>query len=110
MKHILPFVLLIGILLIISVIISNLLNYNLKKRIVDSGSLDENVVRLLNRLSDSPNALKWAIILFSGGLGLIVLEFLPYRIEDSLLPYGVESIFLAAGFITYYLIAKKEKK
>lgn len=110
MKHILPFLVLIGILLIISGIISNLLSYSLKKRIVDSGTLDENAVKLLNRLSGADSqALKWAIILFSGGLGLVVLEFLPYSIENSLLPYGVESVFLAAGFLAYYFINKKER-
>jgi hypothetical protein len=110
MKHILPFLVLIGVLLIISGIISNLLNYSLKKRIVDAGSLDENAVNLLNRISGANSqALKWAIILFAGGLGLVVLEFLPYSFENSLLPYGVESIFLAAGFLAYYFVIKREK-
>jgi hypothetical protein len=108
MKQILPFILMIGVLLIISNLISNLLNFSLKKRVLDSEVLNEHAVKVVQSLSDSRiSSLKWAILLFCGGLGLVVLEFLSYKVENSLLPYGVEAMFLSAGYWIFYLLSKK---
>jgi hypothetical protein len=108
MKHILPFIVMIVILLIISNIISNLMDFSLKKRVLDAGAPDGHTAKIIESLSDfRSSALKWGILLFSGGLGLIVLEFLPCKAEDSLLPYGVEALFLSGGFLTFYFVSKK---
>ncbi len=50
--------------------------------------------------------LKWGIIILLGGLGLVLLYLLDVS-SDSPLPYGIESIFIAFGFIIYFFIEKK---
>jgi hypothetical protein len=107
MKQIMPFLAVIAVLIIIATLISNLFNYRLKKQILENGGVNDNVQRLINRLSSGSDALKWCLILLFGGIGLIVLEYLPYNVEESPLPFGVEAIFLAAGFLAYYFLVKK---
>lgn len=108
MKHFLPYIAMILALGIISTTIVSLLNYSLKKRILDADQLDEHAVKLMEQLSVS-QVLKWAIVFFMGGMGLITIEFLPYSAMDSLIPYGIEAIFLAVGFLIYYLTLKNSK-
>lgn len=108
MKHFLPYIALVLALGIVSTTIVSLLNYSLKKRILDADQLDEHAVKLMEQLSVS-QVLKWAIVFFMGGMGLITIEFLPYSATESLVPYGVESIFLAVGFLIYYLTLKNSK-
>jgi hypothetical protein len=111
MQHIAPFIVMIAILITIAVIITRLLNYRLKKQIINAGRIDENVVDRLFKPSGFPtDLLKWGLLLFFGGLGLVVLEFIPYRGDESPLPYGLEAIFIAAGFLLYYVIVRKEKQ
>lgn len=96
----------------ITIVIIALLNFILRMRILKSGHKDENYIRLLYRsLEYKLNELKWGILLLFGGLALVVIEFLPDSVTfESPLPYGIATIFLAAGFLTYYLIVKKQNK
>lgn len=111
MQTLAPFLVMIAIFIIIAVLIINLLKYRLQKRIIDSGYIDETIVKsLLQPSSFFREALKWGLILLFGGIGLVVLEFIPYKATQSPLPYGVEAIFLAIGFLIYYLIMRKEIK
>jgi len=102
-----PFLAIIAILIIVAILISSLYNYRLKKQILENGGMNENVQRIMNKLSGGSDPLKWGLILLSGGIGLIVLEYVPYHADESPLPYGVEAVFLAAGFLAYYFLVKK---
>lgn len=87
-----------------------LYNYRLKKRIIEAGPLDETGLKFLQHLSGfGTESMKWAIILMTTGLGLIVMQFIPYSAEDSPLPYGVELVFVAAGFFLYYLFIRNNR-
>ncbi len=59
---------------------------------------------LPNNLSKVSN-LKWGIIMFLGGTGLVLIHCLKLS-SDSPLPYGIESISIALGFILYFLIER----
>jgi len=105
-----PFIVVIVFFIIIAIFILALYNYRLKKRIIDSGPLDETRLKFLRELSAfGTDAMKWAIILMTTGLGLIVMQFIPYSPEDSPLPYGVELVFVAAGFFLYYLFIRNKR-
>lgn len=111
MKQIAPFLVLIAILIAIAVVIVTLVNYQLKKRIIDKGPVNEYSLQLMNQLSGlGSEMLKWGIILLLGGIGLVVLEFIPQSPADSPLPYGIEAIFIAMGFLTYYFTIKHTSK
>ncbi|PSL44312.1 hypothetical protein CLV51_106178 [Chitinophaga niastensis] len=109
MKQIAPFICMIAVLIVIAVVIISMFHYRLRKRLLESGPVDEHTIQFLNRLPGaSGEALKWGLILFFGGLGLVVLEFIPYNAEKSSLPFGLEIMFLSAGFLLYYFIMKRK--
>lgn len=95
----------------VALIVNTLLNYRLKSRAMRSGLLNPEGIRLLNQLNGDirENALKWSLLLFFGGVGLVVLQYLPFPSRSPLL-YGIESIFLAIGYFIYYLIIIKKEK
>lgn len=110
MKQLAPFIVMIAILIAISVVIVVLTNYDLKKKILNKENIDDRMFIILNNLTGfGSEMLKWGIILLFGGIGLIVLEFLPYN-ENSPLPYGVMTVFVSLGFLSYYFLVKSQKK
>jgi len=109
MKQLMPFIIVIVFFIIIGVFIITFYKYRLKRRIIDSGPLDEIGLKFLMQLSGSNELLKWGIILMSAGIGFVVLEFIPYHAEESPLPYGVEMIFVAGGFLIYHLMMRNHK-
>jgi len=111
MKQLAPFIVMIALLIIIAVIIIALLKYRLKMRMIESSHIDDRLFDSITGSDAKLDALKWGLILFFGGFGLIVIEFLPFDSTESSLPYGVEIVFLAAGFLSYYLLLlNKERK
>jgi hypothetical protein len=101
----------IAVCIVVAIIIIALYNYRLKKRIIESGPIDDNTLKFLLSLSGiGSEVLKWGLILLFGGVGLVVVEFLPYQADESSLPYGIVLISIALGFLTYYLIMKKQEK
>lgn len=108
MKQFMPFIIVIVFFALVAMFILALYNYRLKKRIIDSGPLDDTGLKFLAQLSNSGNeALKWGVILLFAGLGLIVMEFVPFSAESSPLPYGLEIVFISAGYLVYYLLLQR---
>jgi hypothetical protein len=102
------FFIIVGVVFItIATVIISWYNYKLKKRIIDSGPIDNDAIKFLKRLTDSgAEQLKWGCVLFFGGMGLVVCHYLSYD-YDSALPYGVELMFVSAGFLVYYFIMRR---
>ena len=110
MKQLAPFIVMIAILIAVCVVIVVLTNYDLKKKILNKENIDDKMFIILNNLTGlGSEMLKWGIILLFGGTGLIVLEFIPYN-ENSPLPYGVMTIFVSLGFLSYYFLIRNRKK
>ncbi|SHN43835.1 hypothetical protein [Chitinophaga sp. CF418] len=104
------FIMIISVFAIIAAVITSFLNYRLKKRILDAGPVDENTLKLIPAYSRmNTEMLKWGVILLFAGLGLIVLEYIPYDVEKSTLPYGIETVFIAIGFLVYFYIVKNKQ-
>jgi hypothetical protein len=109
-QHIAFFFAVIAVVIVIAWIIISWYNFRLKKRIIDSGPINEDALDFVKKLNDkSIDALKWGCILFSAGLGLVVANAVPTP-YGSPVPYGIELMFIAGGFIVYYFIAKKQQK
>lgn len=100
----------IAILIAISVVIIVLTNYDVKKKILNRDNIDDKMFHILNNLTGfGSEMLKWGFILFFGGIGLIVLEFVPYN-GNSPLPYGVMTVSVSLGFFAYYFLMKNQQK
>ena len=108
-QHIAFFVAVIAIFAVIALVIIAWFNYRLKKRIIDSGPVNEDALGFLKSLSSSnTEPLKWGCVVFSGGLGLVILSFIPYG-DNSSLPFGLEAMFIAAGFLVYYILIRRQQ-
>lgn len=86
-----------------------LTDYLLRKKMVEKGLVGNDAGELLKKqqANNRYNSLKWGLIILFGGLGLIILEAIPYD-ESSPLPYGVFAACVSLGFLIYYFIVKKE--
>ena len=59
-------------------------------------------------------SLKWGLVALMAGLGLIIIEFLRNGQEvhdfyQSMLPYGIELVFISLGFLIYFFIVNRRK-
>lgn len=109
MNDIIASAIVIGVIFLgIAKIVKTFTDYRLKRRLIELGHIDEKVSNILSNKEDNYfNSLKWGMIIFFGGLGLIILEFIPYD-TDSPFPYGFEAVFIATGFLLYFMLVKKE--
>jgi len=89
-------------------IIKTVLSYNLKRKLIESGQVDEKAVNILGDQEEGRYAaLKWGLVILFGGLGLVLLEFIPHNV-NSPFPYGFVTTFIAVGFLIYYFLVRKE--
>jgi hypothetical protein len=87
-------------------------DYILKKKMIDKGFVNEETQAIFKNYNNSENkypSLKWGLLFLTGGIALILMEILNVR-PDSPLPYGILTVALSLGFLTYYLIVKKDLK
>ena len=105
----------LGIALAIVVVIISILNHRIKMRMIKDGHVDENSIKILSQENSGfkLDTLKWGIILLFGGIGLIILEIVQrggFDYYNSPLPFGIETVCLALGFLVYYFIARNMNK
>ena len=88
-------------------IIRAITDYQLRRKLIQLGHVDQPVSGVLRPAQDGRlTALKWGLIILFGGVGLIVISL--FDMDDSPLPFGIEAVSIAIGFLTYYFISKKE--
>lgn len=106
-----PFVVAITFFIWFAVVIISLSNNRLKKKMIELGHIDENAIKLLSQsFKFRFNNLKWGLILFFGGLGLVIISLLPKHLQhDSAFPFGLEIILISIGFLTYFIIVKNKE-
>ncbi|KQC00384.1 hypothetical protein AQF98_12935 [Pedobacter sp. Hv1] len=104
-----PFIMIIATTWITAMVLVQLLRYRIKRKIIEAGMVDPTLIKAI--LTDSHDhrerqyrLLKWIFISAFGGIGLIVQEFLPYKMEDSALPYGVIIVFLSIGLLLNFIL------
>lgn len=109
MKNYAPFIALIAILAIIGIVLVNWFTYRLTRQLLDTHPPDEKIVGLIRDIwRPGREALKWGLLLLAGGLGLILDSIIPFDTENTPLGFGIEAVFLATGFLTYYALIQKK--
>lgn len=97
----------------ISLIVISITNYLTKKRLIQSGHLDAESQQLISKsfIGMKFDNLKWGLVLLFAGIGLVIIEFLPERnTNNSSLAIGIELIFIALGFLTYFFYVKDKER
>ena len=92
----------------------------LKRKLIQTGHSEQ--AGILSAPVSAPEevnrypSLKWGLVAFMAGLGLIIVEILRSYIGDngdyyqSMLPYGIELVFISLGFLIYFFIVNSRKK
>lgn len=83
--------------------------YILKKKMIEKGYVNEDTQAIFKRNTEENRfaSLKWGLIILSGGLSLVLMEYVDYDTKSTL-PYGLFAVFVSLGFLAYYFMVKKE--
>ncbi|MDA3904948.1 MAG: hypothetical protein PF484_02620 [Bacteroidales bacterium] len=96
----------------------------LKSKIIKSGHFDKagileqsaEVVEAQRTVSyDQYPALKWGLVTFFGGIGLIIIELVGvsnpvFSDYNSTMPFGIFFVSVAVGFLVYYFMMSAKMK
>jgi hypothetical protein len=109
-------------------IIKNFTDFLLRRKIIKAGHFDNAGIleqKIASTIQENQEAnkypsLKWGLVAFFAGLGFILIHQMgpgmsnedAYRnyMHESLLPFGIELVSIALGFIVYFLIVNFSKK
>jgi di/tricarboxylate transporter len=95
-------------------------DFLLKRKIIKMGHLEK--AGILDQLTEEKEdnryqTLKWGLVALMAGAGLIVIEAISHRsavewvkTDESFMAVGIELVFIAAGFLIYFLIVTLRKK
>ena len=101
-------------------IIKLISDHLLKRKIIKAGHIEKaQILEPIRVESEEVNrypSLKWGLVAFSGGLGLILIdilrridpELINYR--DAVMPFGIVLVFVALGFLLYFFIVNIKNK
>ncbi len=90
-------------------IIKGITNYRLRRRMIESGLINEEAMELLKEGGKESyySSLKWGLILFFSGIGLIIINTMDFY-YDSTAAYGIVITAASLGFLIYFMFMKKE--
>ncbi len=80
-----------------------------RRRLIDAGAAPELARVIAGAPKEDPGlfgTLKWGIVTGTVGVGLIVVQFLPYRPDEPIV-LGLLLVFTAAGLLAYYASARR---
>ncbi len=83
-----------------------ILDYSMRKRLIEKGLVDSKVRYLFSATSPAATSLKWGMVLMGIGIAVIIGRLVPYRVQDEI---TISSMFILAGLalVLYYFIAPK---
>lgn len=101
-------------------IIKMFTDFLLKRKIIKAGHVEKaGILDPVSAISEENRypTLKWGLVSFMSGVGLILIEVLSrggqiswVKEYNSLLPIGIELVFIAAGFLIYFFIVNAKKR
>ena len=104
----------------IYMIIKEFTDFLLRRKIIKAGHVDKaGILEPVATTSEDKKypTLKWGLVALFAGVGIIVIELMSnagglmwMKEEKSILPLGIELVFIAAGFLTYFFIVNYKKK
>jgi hypothetical protein len=91
-------------------------DFLLKRRIIKAGHIEKagilDPAKIESEEVNKYPSLKWGLVALMAGLGLIVVDSTcgTGEFRDSVLPFGIELVFISGGFLIYFLIVTLTKK
>jgi hypothetical protein len=81
----------------------------IRRRLIDTGAAPELARAIAVPPMEDPglySTLKWGIVTGAVGLGLILIQFLPYRSGEPIV-LGLILVFASAGLLAYYASVRR---
>jgi len=109
----------------IYMVVRILTDYLLKRRIIKSGHFDRADILSQGLIitseaetmpeSNKYPSLKWGLVAFMAGAGFVLIDILKmqkifFDNYNTVLPLGIELMFISAGFLLYFIIANYKSK
>ena len=101
-------------------IIKMFTDFLLKRKIIKAGHIEKaGILDPVTAVSEENRfpTLKWGLVSLMAGLGLVLIELMSrggqiswVKEYNSLLPIGIELVFIAAGFLIYFFIVNTKKR
>lgn len=100
-------------------IIKSITDFKLKKRLIEKAEVNEGFSTALSesikslsdqRGQDKYPALKWGLVCFFIGIGLVSVEYFEFDYYRSPLPYGITLASAALGFLLYFFLVRNEER
>ncbi len=107
MDDLIPIIAIISVFGSVILFVNTLTNYSLKKKLIDKDMVNPETANLFRKQDGKHSALKWGLIVLFGGIGLIIIDAMRLDGDDAM-PYGIEAVSIAIGFLAYYSIVKKD--
>ena len=91
------------------VFVKTMTDYILKKKMIEKGFVNDDTQAIFKQHTTENKyaSLKWGLIMLLAGVSLIVMEYIDVQ-PESPLPYGLMTVAVSLGFLTYYFIVKKD--
>lgn len=109
MESIIPIVAIVSVFGSIILFVTIITNYSLRKKLIDKNMVNDETANLFRSVSSKQNSLKWGLIILFAGVGLIIIDSMNLD-GDEAMPYGIEAVCVALGFLTYYFLVKNDDK
>lgn len=109
MEEIIPIVAIVSVFGSFILFVVTLTNYFLKKKLIEKDMVNDETANLFKKRTDKQSALKWGLIVLTAGVGLIIIDSMGLN-SDSAMPYGIEAVCVAIGFLAYYSIVNKKNE
>ena len=92
----------------------------LKRKLINNGHVEQAGI-LVTPVAPAEESqrypsLKWGLVAFMAGLGLIIIEIIRSYpavngdLYDTALPYGIELVFISLGFLIYFFLVNRLRK
>ena len=107
--HMIPIIIVPVIFVSIAYVLKVFSDNALRKKMIESGQLDENVKFLYQSDAHVPSALKWGMALIAVGAAILVGQVVPYNIHEEV-TISAMFIFPGIALVVYYFLAKNLAK
>ena len=82
-----------------------------RRRLIEAGATAEVVRAVTPAIRDDLgvySALKWGIVILAGGLALVVIQFMPFRDNDPIVP-GILMVFVGGALLIYWAFVRRHQ-
>jgi hypothetical protein len=93
------------------IIVKTVLDYNIRKRLIDKGIASEEAKNYFHRNVEMhlPSSLKWGMVLVLIGLVMVIMELMPVYLTPEFI-LGVILLAAGVGLLAYYILASIKAK